>query len=203
MDPSYIPLALLDHVGALEAGESDQQYTASLVYPACVVDVDSPQDVTLVAAEIEAERFTTSYVEQQVNGLTGHLDGVLGMVAGLAIMITVLSILWVGSMVAASVRARRSELGVMLAIGFSQRAVAAVVAGEAIVTGLAGAVLGVTVAVGGVVTFAAAEPSAGARVPWLALPVVLVGAVILCTVAAIGPARRAMRLDCVSAIRAE
>jgi ABC-type antimicrobial peptide transport system permease subunit len=91
----------------------------------------------------------------------------------------------------------------MLAIGFGHRSLATLVAGEALITGLAGAVLGSLVAAIGISVVATVKPSVGIGVPWPALGVVILVTAVFCVIAGLIPALRVMRMDCVAAIRAE
>jgi putative ABC transport system permease protein len=201
--PGYALLALVTHLQALEASQSDTQYAATAQYPECIVDADAVDSVTALGNSIQAQGLQANYVDKQVPGLTGHLEGVQVTAAYVALLVIVLCALSVGNQVSSSVRQRRAELGIMLAIGFRQRMLAGMVAGEALATGIAGALLGISIAVVGIVIFGALQPSAGAAIPWASLPAVVTLSGLLCLIAGILPARRVMRLDCVTAIRAE
>jgi ABC-type antimicrobial peptide transport system permease subunit len=185
-------------------GGGVQPTSSSVIYTyECIVDVDAVDSVTALGNTIQAQGFQANYVDKQVPGLTGHLEGVQVTAAYVALLVIVLCALSVGNQVSSSVRQRRSELGIMLAIGFRQRMLAGMVAGEALATGVAGALVGIGIAIGGIAIFGALQPSAGAAIPWASLPAVVGLSGVLCLIAGILPARRVMRLDCVTAIRAE
>ena len=200
---AYAPLGVVDHLVASSLGETDDQYRLTATYPEAIVDVDTPQNVAGVANAIETRGLTTFYVEKKVSGLTGHLQGIELTGAYLAGAVVLLCLLSVGNMVASSVRQRRSELGIMLAIGFRHWMLAAVVAGEVFATGLAGALVGIAVALSAIGAFALTHPSAGVVLPVASLPVVTVLTAILCLLVGLVPARKVMRMDCIEAIRAE
>ncbi|MGH7903509.1 MAG: FtsX-like permease family protein [Candidatus Dormibacteraceae bacterium] len=70
-------------------------------------------------------------------------------------------------------------------------------------TGLAGALLGIGTAALGIIAFALTNPSAEVTVPAGDLPIITVLCGLLCLIASVLPARRVMRMDCIEAIRAE
>lgn len=131
---AYAPLATVNHLLALSVGETDEQYLLAATYPECVVVVDAPGHVSQVGRVIDSQGFVTNYVDKQVAGLTTHLQGVQLTAAMAALVVILLCILSVTNQVASSVRHRRAELGIMLAIGFGHRALASVIAGEAVRT---------------------------------------------------------------------
>jgi ABC-type lipoprotein release transport system permease subunit len=199
----YAQLGVVNHVLALSVAQGDDEYLKAATYPECVVDVDAAQNVTAVANSIESRHLITSYVDKEVSGLTGHLQGIQLTGAYLAVAIILLCTLSVGNMVASSVRQRRSELGIMLAIGFQHWMLGAVVAGEVFATGLAGAFIGIALALAGIAFFAVTHPAAGVVLPVASLPIVALLTALLCLLVGLLPAQRVMSMDCVDAIRAE
>ena len=199
----YATLATVTHLLALTVGSTDGQYLSTATYPACILDVDATENVAAVASTVDSQGFVTAYVDKQVAGLTGHLQGVQVTAAAVALFVIVVCALSMANLVASSVRQRRSELGIMLAIGFGHRTLAALVAGEALATGVAGAVIGILLAVLGIFLFSATHSISGLTVPWVDLPIVALLSGLLCLLAGVFPARRVMRMDCVEAIRAE
>ena len=100
---------------------------------------------------------------------------------------------WVG--------ARRRELGVRLALGATRGSIAAMVLNEALWTAGAGIIVGFTAAILAV----RAAGSALLGVPSLEVRLMIlvaIGAVVL-TVAALGPARRAARVDVAKLLRSD
>jgi putative ABC transport system permease protein len=99
---------------------------------------------------------------------------------------------WVG--------ARRRELGVRFALGATRGSIAAMVLSEALWTAGAGIAVGLTAAIAAVRAAESAllgVPSLDAR----SMFVVALGAIALTIVAAVGPARRAARVDVAELLR--
>jgi len=119
---------------------------------------------------------------------------------GFSILIAVIGII---NTLALSVMERTRELGLMRAVGMLRRQVRRMIRGEAIVVCLIGALLGVVVGLGlGLALVGAMNFDTGTvvRVPVPTLGVVVVLAGLAGVLAAIGPARRAAKLDVLTAI---
>ena len=138
-----------------------------------------------------------------VLALFASLTSITGLVAGLSVINTQV----------AAVLSRQREIGVLRALGMSRRQVRWLVAGEAGLMGLAGALIG---AVGGVTislafgriinAFALAvgfAPVAGFSLPWGVVVAALVAGPATAVVAALYPAARAARLEPTEAMRGE
>ncbi len=102
---------------------------------------------------------------------------------------------------ALSIHERTRELGLLRAVGTSRRQVRRIVRYEAVITALIGAVLGLVFAV--VVSRPLADEGFTLSIPVGTLVALLVLAIIAGIVAAIGPARRASRLDVLEALAYE
>jgi putative ABC transport system permease protein len=137
--------------------------------------------------------------QQYIAGLADNNDTgmiVLQVMLGIALLIAALGV--VNTMVL-SVIERTRELGLLRAIGLGRQQTVRMIAVEAVVVSLLGAVLGVAAGVGLAFVLQKAQ-NAPVVVPWTTLVAYLVGAAVVGLVAAVGPAIRAGRLDVLAAI---
>jgi putative ABC transport system permease protein len=106
---------------------------------------------------------------------------------------------------ALSVLERTRELGMLRAIGMSRRQVRRMIRHESVVTALIGAVLGIAVGLflARLATVALSDEGLRFAVPVGSLVVFTVVAAVAGVLAAIGPARRASRLDVLKALQYE
>jgi putative ABC transport system permease protein len=122
---------------------------------------------------------------------------------GLAVVIAVLGIV---NTLALSVIERTREVGLLRAVGLSRRQLRRMVRLESVVVAVLGAVLGVGMGLVFGVALQRAIADQGVDVlsiPWLQLAVFVALAAVAGVLAAVLPARRAARLDVLSAIGAE
>ena len=136
--------------------------------------------------------------EEQINQL-------LGLIYALLALAVVVSLFGIANTLALSIHERTRELGMLRAIGMSRRQVRTMIRYEAVITALIGALLGMVIGV----IFAAliAQPLKDEGFT-LSYPVgqlvfMLVFAALAGVLAAIGPARRASRLDVLEALQYE
>ncbi len=137
--------------------------------------------------------------QAQVNQLLGLVYALLG----LAVLIALIGIV---NTLMLSVFERTHEIGLLRAVGMRRRQVRAMIRAEAVILSLFGAIIGVVVGTALGVAFAASLSKQGITdivVPYTSLVVFLVLAGLLGLVAATWPARRAARMDVLSAIAAE
>ncbi len=153
---------------------------------------DFPQAQSLTAAQ---------FVQDQAN----QVDSLLGLVYVLLALAVIVSLFGLVNTLALAIHERTRELGLLRAVGASRRQVRQMVRYESIITSLIGAVLGL--ATGSVFAVTLARSIGGAGfvisfpVPTLLLLVVL--AALAGVAAAVLPARRAARLDVLSAIASD
>ena len=100
-----------------------------------------------------------------------------------------------------SVRARRREIGIRMAVGARRRDIQWQFLGQTLAIGVVGGVLGVVVALGCLPLLRHFEIPAEPVAWFFAVP--LACALILSLLAAVAPARRAARLDPVQALAAD
>jgi putative ABC transport system permease protein len=136
--------------------------------------------------------------EEQINNL-------LGLIYALLALAVIVSLFGIANTLALSIHERTRELGMLRAIGMSRRQVRTMIRYEAVITALIGALLGMVVGV----IFAAliAQPLKDEgfvlSYPIGTLILMLFFAAIAGVIAAIGPARRASRLDVLEALHYE
>jgi putative ABC transport system permease protein len=128
--------------------------------------------------------------------------GIFYVLLGLAVIVSLFGIV---NTLALSVLERTRELGMLRAIGMSRRQVRRMIRHESVVTALIGAVLGIGVGLFLAALATAALSDEGLRfaVPVGSLAAFTIVAAVAGTLAAIGPARRAARLDVLKALQYE
>ncbi|HET9051426.1 MAG TPA: FtsX-like permease family protein, partial [Candidatus Dormibacteraeota bacterium] len=179
-------------------------------YTGLIVVADALDSVHTVRAEITTLGYSTSAPEHLVATVQKYLhvvDIVLGAIGAIALLIAALGI---ANALLAAVRERRREIGVLKAIGARDGDVLRWFAGEALLVGLAGGVLGTlcglltAFTVGEVVNSYLVEQGLegvdlGGVPGWIVLGGV-VGSAVLALVAAAWPALRASRLPAREAV---
>jgi putative ABC transport system permease protein len=130
----------------------------------------------------------------------------LGLVTALLLLAVIVAILGIVNTLVLSVVERTRELGLLRAVGATRRQVRTVVRRESVLMSLLGALTGVALGTGAGVALSRALQSEGlstVTVPTTTLLVYLVVAAMVGVLAAIGPARRASKVDVLTAITAE
>lgn len=141
------------------------------------------------------------YIDSASSSISTALNLVYVMLA-LAVLIAVLGI---ANTVSLSVFERTRELGMLRAIGLTRRQTRMIVRIEAVLVAALGSIAGVVLgALSGIVVVAASDSVTLSRlaVPATPLLVVLVGGALSGVIAAARPARRAARLDVLTAVAA-
>ena len=176
-----------------------------------LVNVAEGSDVDAVRGEIDTlidERYPTVETQNQQelkDAIAEELNTLLGVVYALLFLAVVVSLFGIVNTLALSIHERTRELGLLRAVGTSRRQVRRTVRYEAVITALIGAVLGTILGVifAVVVSRPLADEGFTLSIPVGTLIALLVLAIIAGVVAAIGPARRASRLDVLEALAYE
>nr|MBA2439708.1 FtsX-like permease family protein [Thermoleophilaceae bacterium] len=115
------------------------------------------------------------------------------------------SIFGIVNTLALSIHERTRELGMLRAVGMSRRQVRRIVRYEAVITALIGAILGTILGVlfAALISRPLADEGFELAYPVITLVVLLALAALAGVLAAIGPARRASRLDVLEALAYE
>jgi putative ABC transport system permease protein len=176
-----------------------------------LVGLDDGAEADAVRADIEGaveERFPTVEVQNQQelkDSIGEQLNQLLGLVYGLLALAVIVSLFGIVNTLALSIHERTRELGLLRAVGTSRRQVRRIVRYEAVITALIGAVLGAALGVifAVLVSRPLAEEGFTLTIPVGTLVLLLVLAALAGVLAAIGPARRASKLDVLQALSYE
>jgi putative ABC transport system permease protein len=159
-------------------------------------------DRTLATRFPNAESKTRNEFKDDQNA---QLDPLLILIYVLLALSVLVSVFGIVNTLALSTYERTRELGMMRAIGTSRRQVRSIVRQEAVITSLIGAVLGVVLGVvfALIISRPLADEGFTLTFPIGTLVILLVLAALFGVLAAIGPARRAARLDVLQALAYE
>ena len=130
------------------------------------------------------------------------LNSILSLFYALLAISVFVSVFGIVNTLQLSIHERRRELGLLRALGASRRSVRRMVRFESVITATIGGALGLALGIffAAVVTAALDQEGLHFQLPWLPVVGVLALAVVLGVLAAIGPARRASRLDVLGAL---
>ncbi len=175
------------------------------------IKLEAGADAAAVRAEIEAalgERFPTVQVQNQEelkDSISEQLDQLLGIIYVLLLLSVVVSLFGIVNTLALTIHERTRELGLLRAVGTSRRQIRRTVRYEAVITALIGGVLGLALGVlfAVLVSRPLADEGFTLSIPVGQLIALLVLAAIAGVIAAIGPARRASKLDVLEALAYE
>jgi putative ABC transport system permease protein len=150
---------------------------------------------------------TTEVLDQQELKETREeqIDQVVMLVLALLAFAILISIFGIANTLALSIHERTRELGMLRAIGMSRRQVRTMVRYEAVITALIGAILGMVLGLIFATLIAQPLEDEGFTLsyPVEVLVVLLVFAALVGVLAAVGPARRASRLDVLQSLQYE
>ena len=134
-----------------------------------------------------------------------QINQLLGLIYALLSLAVVVSLFGIANTLALSIHERTRELGMMRAIGMSRRQVRQLIRYEAAITALIGAILGSALGLvfAALVSRPLADEGFVLSFPLPTLVALLVLAALAGVVAAIGPARRASRIDVLDALAYE
>jgi len=134
-----------------------------------------------------------------------QINQLLGLIYVLLSLSVIVSLFGIVNTLALSIHERTRELGMLRAIGTSRRQVRSIVRYESVITALIGAVLGMALGVcfAAIISRPLASQGFTLKFPIATLVLLLVLAALAGVVAAIGPARRAARLNVLEALAYE
>jgi putative ABC transport system permease protein len=142
------------------------------------------------------------YIDSQAE----QIDTFVNLVYGLLALAVIIAIFGIANTLSLSIYERTRELGLLRAVGASRSQVRSTVRWESVLTALLGAALGLIIGIllGYAVTLALSDEGLNSfTMPWGALVLIVVIAFLIGVVAAIGPARRAAKLDVLRAVTVE
>lgn len=117
------------------------------VYDSLIVQADSPIHVADIEAELTEmgyEPFSARTMQQGINTVFLIIQGVLGALGAIAMIVAALGITNTMTM---SIYERTKEIGIMKAVGASRRQIKRVFLGEAAIMGVLGGVIGLVISV--------------------------------------------------------
>jgi putative ABC transport system permease protein len=187
------------------------------VYDANVADrfdtkifVAKQPTVGVLAARTAIEAAVADHPQVEVQDRTGmkeqmagHLDQMLGLVYGLLALALIIALMGIGNTLALSILERTRELGLLRAVGMTRPQLRATVRWEAVIVALIGGVLGLVLGVvfgSAVVSALEAQGITVLRIPAGQLASLALLAALAGLVAAVLPARRAARMNVLTAI---
>jgi putative ABC transport system permease protein len=158
------------------------------------------------AIQAVADRFGAPDVQtgdEYVKTASGQVDQVLNLVYGLLVLAIVIALMGIANTLSLSIHERSRELGLLRAVGQTRRQLRSMVRGEAATVALFGTAGGVGLGIflgWALVDTLASEGFTSFAIPAGPLAVVMAIGALVGVVAAVRPARRAARMDVLSAI---
>ena len=144
--------------------------------------------------------------DDYITSQAAQIDTFVNLVYALLALSVIIAIVGIANTLSLSVYERTRELGLVRAVGGTRPQVRRTIRWESVITALLGAVQGIAIGIllGWAVSLALREEGLSKfTLPWIALIVVLVLSVAVGVLAAIGPARRAARVDVLRAVTTE
>jgi putative ABC transport system permease protein len=184
-------------------------HTSRAADVAVLVDLADGVDIAVGQAAVQA--VTTRLLapdpqtsEEYVDSVGAQVDQMLAFVYGLLGLAVLIALMGIANTLSLSIHERTRELGVLRAVGQTRRQLRSTVRWEAVIVAvfgtIGGLVLGTFLAWGLIEAVAAQEGFGSFAVPIVPLLLILALAAAAGILAAVRPARRAARLDILSAI---
>ena len=136
-------------------------------------------------------------------GVQSQIDIILNLMYGLLGLAIVIALIGIANTLALSVHERRREVGLLRAVGMTRAQVRSAVRWESMMIAIMGTLLGFALALGGargIISAIEADRPIPFVIPTVQMTVVVVVAATAGVIAAVGPGRRAARLDVLTAI---
>jgi putative ABC transport system permease protein len=205
-------------VAAIYDGLSDDDYIIDLTtYEANVTDqydqrvyIGTVDSVDAASSKAALESVLGAYPNAELQdqaqfkeSITEDIDRMLNLIYGLLFLAVVIALIGIANTLALSIHERRREIGLLRAVGMTRGQVRRAVRWEAVLIALLGTALGALLAIGG--AWGIVQALADQDITTFAIPVPQLTIITLLAggagvVAAVGPARRAAKLDVLDAI---
>lgn len=195
----------MDHVIGLDAFEAN---VTDIFDEQVYVGLEDGADLAATTAGIEEVlgRWPNAELQDQAGfeeAITSEIDMMLNLIYGLLALAVVIALIGIANTLALSVHERTREIGLLRAVGMTRRQVRTAIRWESVLISLLGTVLGAGLGIGGAWAISTALRDEGVTafvVPGRQLVIIVGLAVLAGVLAALGPARRAARLDVLGAI---
>lgn len=140
---------------------------------------------------------------QRLDGLTGGIDAIRYLLLGFGSIAALVGSMIIANVFGIVVAQRRRQIGLLRAVGATRQQIRRALLGEAVLTGLVGSLLGLLLGVGIAAIGAAVSGSLAAGLTLRPAPLALavLGGVLITLLAALAPARRAMVVSPLDALR--
>ncbi len=170
-----------------------------------VADGVSPAQATAALDTVLAEWPNGELQDQAAfeESVASQIDIILNLIYGLLGLAIVIALIGIANTLALSVHERRRELGLLRAVGMTRPQVRSAIRWESVMIALMGTFLGFALAVAGswgIISAIEGDRPIPLVVPPVQLTVIVVLASVAGVLAAVGPARRAAKLDILAAI---
>jgi ABC-type antimicrobial peptide transport system permease subunit len=201
---------------ALAAGAENRGLTADLLrrstgYSGIAIEADDSQNVAAIVKAVQElgfSSFSLKQVIEQIDQGFGVFKGILAGIGGVALLVAAIGI---ANTMVMSVLERTREIGIMKAVGAAPRDIRTLFLAEAAYVGVFGGILGLALGIAGgqVIERIIRElnPNTNPAAIFIVGPGLALGAlglaIAVALVAGFLPARRAMRMSALSALRYE
>jgi putative ABC transport system permease protein len=189
---------LRDQLGATEDTTTFANFADEADPDATRAEIDSLLSERFPNAEARSQEEFKQDRENEIN----QLIALIYVLLGLSVLVSIFGVV---NTLSLTIFERTRELGMLRAIGTSRSQVRRMIRYESIVTALLGAVVGAVIGLAlGIATVIALESEGLELSVSPSLPItVLIAAIVIGVVAAIGPARRASKIDVMEAVQYE
>jgi putative ABC transport system permease protein len=187
-----------------QTGADQFDFSVFILKAPGVSDEEAESAITQVAAPYPNAKVQSrnAYIDAQA----AQIDTFVNLVYALLALSVIIAIVGIANTLSLSVYERTRELGLVRAVGGTRQQVRRTIRWESVITALLGAVQGIAIGIllGWAVSLALREEGLSSfTLPWITLIIVLVLAIVVGVLAAIGPARRAARVDVLRAVTTE
>lgn len=193
--------AWLVDTSVLEANLPRSLDTKVLVATAPGAEVGDDIDEILAGDPTARLKTTEDFIADQA----GQIDNLLILLYGLLAMSVVVALIGIVNTMALSIHERTRELGLLRAVGMTNRQLRATVRSETVIVSLMGTVIGLALGLffGWLVGQTAGDVFSAFTIPWGTLVIVTGIGIVAGIAAGILPARRATRIDILDAVASE
>jgi putative ABC transport system permease protein len=203
-DGDLVSAGGMDHVVGLDTFDAN---VTDVFDEQVYVSIAEGADLGTATAAVERvlERWPNAELQDQAgftDAITSEIDMMLNLIYGLLALAVIIALIGITNTLALSVHERTRELGLLRAVGMTRAQLRTAVRWESVLISLLGTAFGFVLGVGGAwgISQAIGDDVSAFVVPGAQLAVIVGLAILAGVVAALGPARRASRLNVLDAI---